>query len=297
MVAIMSLLDWFDPNFLRQFRFFRPHKVNGRWYFIKRDIVLPFNNWPVMENRLENMIRRPPVMALPLQFFMRSTLFRRMSQAHLDLVWARTTIRGSSLMDYAGEQKRKIRFTLIGKNRDPYLHMLMGVRNLRARWCRAWGWQVPPRHGPGAGLGFVPKNLDYYNKVARMIEDDYCDTGISVFALRMFPITTMRKYFNELPRPTSYWYGMDYTREQMFNHIAWGIDPGTVAAEAAEQNPNPDLLEARKKEKEYVDYLFPELAVVNSPDYKLKWPMPDDNVFRPTYNRGFNRKYWSRNPY
>lgn len=297
MVAIMSLIDWFDPNFLYQLRFFYPHIVNGRWFFLKRDIVLPYNYPPIPEFRMNRLMNDPPAMAKPVTWFLKSTLFLRMSQANVDLAWKRMTPRGMPISDWIGPERRKIRTAILVKSRDPYLHMQIGARGLRQRFFRAFGWSVPPRHGPGEGMGTVPRRLDQQNKLARMIDDDYCDTAIGVFFLRMFPVVCMRKYINELPRPTPYWYGMDYTREQMFMHIAWGIDPSVEAVEDEEENLDPAIAEQRSAEEEYAQYLLPELYIQNKPDYKLKWPFPDDNIYRPTYERGFTREFWCRHPY
>lgn len=162
------------------------------------------------------------------------------------------------------------------------------------RYWRTFGWQVPESHGPGPGLGLVPPHLDYTNKITRMIEDDWTDTGLSCYAMKMIPTITQRKYYNELPRMTAYCYGMDYTKEQMFNHITWGIDPGNEKIDKILNPTDPAMKEFRDYEREMRQYLYPDVAPAWEPDYKLRWPFPDDNVYRPTYNRGFNRRYWSR---
>mmetsp|Transcript_21858 Transcript_21858/g.3630 ORF Transcript_21858/g.3630 Transcript_21858/m.3630 type:complete len:153 (-) Transcript_21858:27-485(-) len=148
--------------------------------------------------------------------------------------------------------------------------------------------------GPGPGLGLVPRHLDYYNKITNMVEADWVDTGLSCTALKMIPTITVRKYYNELPRMLPFVYGMVYTKEQMYNHLAWGVDPGNLCIEELINPTDPEKRKERQLENEIKKYLTPDLAAAWEKDYKLKWPFPDDNVYRPTYNRGFNRKYWSK---
>ena len=172
--------------------------------------------------------------------------------------------------------------------------MMHGARQLRMRWGRAFSWGVPEAHGPGPGLGMAGLQLDYTNKITRMTEDDYTDTGISMFAFKMFPEMMQRKYFNELPRLVPHVYGLDYTKEQMFNHIAWGIDPGNEKLDELLYPTDPVKAEKRREELEIERYLVGDWAAHKEPGYQLKWPYPDDNVYRPTYERGSNRHYWSR---
>jgi hypothetical protein len=110
----------------------------------------------------------------------------------------------------------------------------------------------------------------------------------------MVPELAQRKYFNELPRIIPHQYGLDYTKEQMFNHIAWGIDPGNLKLDDLLNPKDPELAAKRKEELEIEKYLYGDFVAYKDPDYQLKWPYPDDNVYRPTYERGGNRHYWSR---
>mmetsp|Transcript_12766 Transcript_12766/g.18638 ORF Transcript_12766/g.18638 Transcript_12766/m.18638 type:complete len:294 (+) Transcript_12766:1884-2765(+) len=293
----MSIVAYFNPNFWYQLRFFRPHKINGKWRFIKRDICLPYNVPPRIEQRMVHIKYDPPLMGRWYSWILSTGLFRRTAASFFDHVVFRIKQRGNCWNDYVGKHRRKIRYPVFAKNRDPYQWMYLGARNVRSRHWRTYGWQVPEQHGPGAGLGILPVHLDYPNKITRMTEDDWTDTGVSCYAGKMFPTLTIRKYFNELPRPTPFEYGMDYTKEQMFNHIAFGIDPGNLKIDELKNPSDPKLAEERREEKEIQEYLWPDVAAAFKPDYKLKWPFPDDNVYRPTYNRGFNRRYWSRAPY
>jgi hypothetical protein len=290
----MSIYAWINPNFWYQLRFFRPHKLNGKWHFIKRDIGLPYNVAPEIERRSLHMRYNPPLMARWYAFVVNSGIFRRLAQTVFDHAAYRLKQRGNSLHDYVGSKRRKIRYSVYAKNKDPYCFMLQQARNLRSRHWRAFGWQVPERHGPGAGLGAITIDLDYPNKLTRMTEDDWTDTGVNCFALKMFPTITLRKYFNELPRPSPWNYGYDYSKEDMFNHIAWGIDPTSKKLDEILNPTDPVAIAQKEEEKDIKKYLFPDFAAVLEKDYKLKWPYPDDNIYRPTYNRGFTRKYWSR---
>ena len=293
----MAILAWINPNFLYQLRFFRPHKINGKWHLIKRDICLPYNHPPVIERRMVHLRHDPPVSGRWLSWFTSTGIFRRMAQTFWDHATYRLKQRGNCVSDYVGSQRRKIRYATIAKNRDPYVWMLQGARNLRMRHWRTFGWQVPEKLGPGPGLGAVPVHMDYMNKITRMTEDDYTDPGISTTAMKMWPSVTIRKYFNELPRTFPYAYGMDYTKEQMFNHVTWGIDPGNLKLQEILNPSDPEVAAQRKEEKEIAMYLWPDIAPAFEPGYKLKWPFPDDNVYRPTYNRGSNRALWSRAPF
>ena len=290
----MSLYGWINPNFWYQLRFFCPHRLNGKWHFIKRDIGLPYNVAPVIEGKEYHLRYNPPLMARWYGWIVNSGLYRRTAQSVLDHTIYRLKSRGNCLHDYVGSKRRKIRYAVYAKNKDPYCYMLQQARNLRSRHWRSFGWQVPEKHGPGAGMGLLPPHMDYPNKLTRMTEDDWTDTGVNCFALKMIPTITMRKYFNELPRPTSMTYGVEYTKEDMFNHIAWGIDPGSKKLEEVLNPTDPDAKAKREEELDIKRYLWPELAVAFDKDYRLKWPYPDDNVYRPIYNRGFTRKFWSR---
>jgi hypothetical protein len=290
----MSIYGWINPNFWYQLRFLRPHKLNGKWHFIKRDIALPYNYVPVIERREVHMQYNPPLMARWYGWIVNSGLYRRTVQSVLDHLVYRLKPRGNCLHDYVGSKRRKIRYAVFAKNKDPYCYMLQQARNLRMRHWRSFGWSVPERHGPGAGLGYLPTPLDYPNKITRMTEDDWTDTGVNCFALKMFPTIALRKYFNELPRPTSWTYGVEYTKEDMFNHIAWGIDPGHKVLGELLNPSDPEKKAQREEEIEIKKYLWPELRAAHEKDYKPKWPYPDDNIYRPTYNRGFTRQYWSR---
>ena len=290
----MSLLGWINPNFWYQLRFFRPHRLNGKWLFIKRDICLPYNVAPVVEGRELHMRYNPPMMARWYAWIVGSGLYRRTSQGFFDHVVYRLKPRGNCLHDYVGSKRRRIRYAVFAKNKDPYCFMLQQARNLRSRHWRVFGWQVPERHGPGPGMGLLPEHLDYPNKITRMTEDDWTDTGVNCFALKMIPTITLRKYFNELPRPSPFNYGLDYTKEDMFNHITWGIDPGHQKLDEILNPTDPDIKALRDEEKDIKKYLWPDIAPAYEKGYNIKWPYPDDNIYRPTYNRGFTRKYWSR---
>ena len=290
----MSIYGWINPNFWYQLRFFRPHRLNGKWHFIKRDIGLPYNYAPVIEHREVHLQYNPPLMARWYAWVVNSGLYRRTAQTVWDHLVYRLKPRGNCLHDYVGSKRRKIRYAVYAKNKDPYCFMLQQARNLRMRHWRSFGWSVPERHGPGPGLGLLPTALDYPNKLTRMTEDDWTDTGVNCFALKMLPTVTLRKYFNVLPRPSSWTYGVAYTKEDMFNHIAWGIDPGHKILQELQNPKDPDTKAKREEEVDIKKYLWPELRVAFEKDYKLKWPYPDDNIYRPTYNRGFTRKYWSR---
>jgi hypothetical protein len=87
---------------------------------------------------------------------------------------------------------------------------------------------------------------------------------------------------------------MDYNKEHMYNHIFKGIDPGNLKIDELLNPSDPKKKAAIQEEKEIRRYLWPEIAPAWEPDYKLKWPFPDDNIYRPTFNRGFNRRFWSR---
>ena len=221
-------------------------------------------------------------------------IYRRTAQTFLDHVVYRVKPRGAMLSDFVGSARRKVRYPVYQKNKDPYCYMLQQARIVRMRHWRAFGWAVPERHGPGAGLGLLSTELDYPNKLTRMIDDDWTDTGVNAWAIKMIPSLAIRKYFNELPRTLPLLYGIDYTKEDMFNHIAWGKDPGHEKLQEILNPSDPDTIAQVKEDNEIRDYLWPELAAVRNKDYKLKWPYPDDNIYRPTYNRGFTRKYWSR---
>lgn len=290
----MSLLAWLNPNFWYQLKHFMPHKVNGKWHFIKRDIVLPFHYTPNIEQRYTHIKYDPPVSGKPHSWVLSTGLYRRLAQSMWDHACNRIKPRGNGFGDYVGAHRRKIRYPVYAKNRDPYVWMLFGARSLRMRWARAFGWHVPEQHGPGAGLGIVPRHLDYNNKLTRMTEDDYVDTGVTTFALKMIPTIALRRYFNELPRITAWSYGMDYNKEHMYNHIFKGIDPGNLKIDELLNPSDPKKKAAIQEEKEIRRYLWPEIAPAWEPDYKLKWPFPDDNIYRPTFNRGFNRRFWSR---
>lgn len=236
----------------------------------------------------------PPMMSKPFQAIINSSIFRRWRQDFLNHAQTKLKRRGNSIKDYIGYGRRKIRFSVYQKQKDPYYHMMHGARQLRMRWGRAFSWGVPEAHGPGPGLGMAGKELDYTNKITRMTEDDYTDTGISMYLFKMFPEMAQRKYFNELPRLMPHVYGLDYTKEQMFNHIAWGIDPGNEKLDELLYPTDPAKAEKRREELEIERYLVGDWAAHKEPGYQLKWPYPDDNVYRSTYERGSNRHYWSR---
>jgi len=194
--------------------------------------------------------------------------------------------------DYMGMYRRKIRYPVYLKNRDPYTDMLIRARNIRMRNWRSWGWQVPEKQGPGPGLGIVPVRMDYHHKIQFMAQMDWTDTGVEVYGLAMFPFICVQKYFNEMPRMQHYSYGLRYTKEMMFNHIAFGVDPGNETIDEIRYPKDPDERAVLDEQREICDYLFPDEGIATQPGYRLKWPYPDDNVYRPTYNRGYNRKYW-----
>lgn len=290
----MSLYSWLSPTFWYQLRFFSPHKLNGKWHFIKRDIGLAYNFPPEVERRDLHMRYNPPMMGRWYAWIVSTGFYRRTSQSFLDHAVYRLKPRGNMLSDYVGNSRRKIRYAIFAKNKDPYCYMLQQARNLRMRHWRVFGWAVPERHGPGPGMGMLNPELDYPNKLTRMIDDDWTDTGVNAWALRMIPLITVRKYFNELPRPTSFGYGYDYTPQEMFDHIAWGKDPGYAKLVEIMNPTDPEKKKAMEEEKDIKRYLWPDLAPAAEKDYKIKWPYPDDNLYRPVYNRGFTRKYWSR---
>lgn len=255
---------------------------------------MPFNNPPVVEDRPLHLQYSPPLMARWYAWGVNSGLYKRTKQSLYNHLVYRLKPRGNCLHDYVGSKRRRIRYAVFAKNKDPYCYMLQQARNLRARQWRAFGWQVPERHGPGLGMGILPEHLDYPNKITRMTDDDWTDTGVSCFAMKMIPTITLRKYFNELPRPSPFSYGMEYTREDMFNHIAWGIDPGAKRIEEILNPTDPEFKARREEERDIKKYLYPDLAPAYEKGYNIKWPYPDDNVYRPIYNRGFTRKLWSR---
>jgi hypothetical protein len=293
----MSLIGWINPNFWYQLRYFSPHKLNGKWVFIKRDIALPYNHVPVVERKVLLLRYYPSLFNRWYSWMTSSGLYRRTVQSTMDHVVYRLKPRGNCFHDYVGSSRRKIRYGIFVKNKDPYCYMLQQARNIRMRHWRTFGWQVPEKQGPGPGLGFLPTHLDYPNKLTRMIEDDYTDTGVGCYALKMLPTLTIRKYFNELPRHNSMTYGIQYTKQDVFNHIAWGIDPGAGKLDQILNPTDPDFKAKFDEEQDIKKSFWPELYAAFEKDYQLKWPYPDDNVYRPTYNRGFTRKYWSREYY
>lgn len=292
----MSIFGWINPNFWYQLRYFSPHKLNGKWFFIKREMCLPYRQMPQVERREIHLAYNPPSIAKVYSWVYFTGIWRRFMQAEYDRVVERLKMRGSYMSDYFGTGRRQIRWPVYLKNRDPYVHMLLANRNIRQRNWRTWGWQVPEKQGPGPGLGALPIRMDYHNKITRMTNDDWTDTGISTYALMMLPTVTIRKFFNEFPRVPAWYYGIQHSKEQLYNHISFGIDPGNQVIDELMNPTDPDLKAAREEDDEVTKYLYPEMwEAKKNPDYKLKWPFPDDNVYRPTYNRGSNRKYWSRN--
>ena len=59
----------------------------------------------------------------------------------------------------------------------------------------------------------VPHHQDYFGKINRMMDDDWCDTSMDIGPISMIPMITHKKFFNELPRTAPFFYGMTYTKE------------------------------------------------------------------------------------
>ena len=114
------------------------------------------------------------------------------------------------------------------KSADPYW---LGRNNFK--YDRAIDWlgddrgPVPKQYGPDETFGMRVREFDYLNKLCRFVADDKLGGQEARAHLSaLLPGLARRKYFNELPRPSYFTYGMRYTKEEMFNHIAFGIDPG-----------------------------------------------------------------------
>jgi hypothetical protein len=290
----MSATAWLSPNFWNQIKHFRPHKINGKWHFIQRDMILPHLVVPTVERRVSHWLLNPPKSARWLSFILNSGMSKRFLGSLLDHAAYRLSFRGVGWNDFAGSVRRHIRYPVLTKHKDPYYYMLQQARISRMRMWRCYGFAVPESHGVGDGLGYVPQRMNYPQKLVRMMDDDWMDTAVDVYTMKLLPHIAYRKYFNELPRMTAFSYGFDYTKEQLYNHISWGIDPGHDKLEELMNPTDPAKKAELEEEKELFRYYFPSIAASREADYTLKWPYPDDNVYRPTYERGFNRKYWSR---
>mmetsp|Transcript_25997 Transcript_25997/g.46000 ORF Transcript_25997/g.46000 Transcript_25997/m.46000 type:complete len:292 (-) Transcript_25997:52-927(-) len=290
----MSLVLWFSPNFWNQLKHFKPHKINGKWHFIKRDIILPHTVIPTVERRGLHWLYNPPKSGRLLSYFLNTGISKRFLASIFDHAAYRLSFRGVGWNDFSGDIRRTIRYPVQTKHKDPYYSFLQQARISRMRMWRCYGYAVPEKHGVGDGLGFVPFRLNYPQKLVRQIDDDWTDTAVERYTLGLIPHISYRKYFNELPRLTAFSYGVDYTKEQLYNHISWGIDPGREKLDAILNPTDPDAKAWLEKEKELFRYYYPSIAASKEDDYTLRWPYPDDNVYRPTYERGFNRLYWGR---
>jgi hypothetical protein len=108
----MSVIAWMNPNFWYQLRFFRPHKVNGKWNFIKRDIVLPYNWLPQIEKRLQHLKYDPPMMSKPWQAWVNSSIYRRWRQDFIHVAASKIKRRGVMVKDFVGFNRRRIRYSV-----------------------------------------------------------------------------------------------------------------------------------------------------------------------------------------
>lgn len=293
-VIKMSAVAWLSPNFWNQLKHFRPHKINGKWHFIKRDIILPHVVIPTVERRALQWLHNPPKSAKLLSYVLNSGLSRRFLSSLYEHAEYRLNFRGVGWNDFAGEERRMIRYPVQTRHKDTYYYLLQQARISRMRMWRCYGYAVPEQHGVGEGLGYCPQRLNYPMKLVRQMDDDWMDTAVEVFTLKLIPHIAYRKFFNELPRMTAFSYGFDYTKEQLFNHIAWGIDPGRASLDEKLNPTDPAQIAYIEEQKELDRYYYPSIAASKEEDYKLRWPYPDDNIYRPTYNRGFNRLYWGR---
>ncbi|CAG9317776.1 unnamed protein product [Blepharisma stoltei] len=290
----MSIFAWLNPIFWYQLKFFSPHKLNGKWFFIKREFCLPYNIMPQIEDRDLHLRWNPTNGTKIWRWIWTSSLWRRFMSQYVDFTVGQLKRRGGCISDMHTDDRLKIRFPVYAKNRDPYYQILMEARNTRARNWRTWGMQVPEKQGPGPNLGLVKKYQDYDNKIFRMADDDWTYTGLDTFFLAMLPNITLRKYWNEFPRVMPYFYGMYFTKEQLFNHISFGVDPGNQVLDELINSSDPEKKAEVEEDNDIMDYLFPIRQGLKDPNYRLKYPFPDDNIYRPTFNRGGNRQYWSR---
>lgn len=190
--------------------------------------------------------------------------------------------------------KRNSTYTAV-KMADPYwLGRTHNKFDRALDWLGDYATSVPKAHGPGEGFGYVRREHDYLRKLCRQVADDkMTGTDAKSYLLGLLPYLTQRKFFNELPRPSYYSYGMAYTKQQMFDHVAFGVDPGNVRWEEMKQDPKVQEFVDWHREK--IRYYFPEEAPVSTNENHVPAvPQPDDNVYRPIYNRGSNRKLWGR---
>ena len=97
----------------------------------------------MIEERTTLLKHDPPVATSWFSYIISSHMFHRYASSMVDHWVDRITKRGNCIDDYIGVTRRRIRYAVFAKNKDPYVYMLMGARNSRMRHWRTYGWQVP----------------------------------------------------------------------------------------------------------------------------------------------------------